>query len=119
MENPKNAPSGAKDRQEAWDNTVDDASMQAHGTIDQASENVRPAVDRLASSAHRTVDKLSDKAHQARTMLTDKYGQIRGTQEKWTDDARLRVRENPMAAIGIALAAGFLLRRLLFRSRSR
>lgn len=117
MENTKNVTGSAKDKQEAWDNTVDDANMQAHGTIDQVSENIRPAVDRAASTAHRTVDKLSDKASQAKSMLTDKYEQMRVQQEKWTDDARTRVRENPMAAVGIALAAGFVLRRLLFRSR--
>ena len=117
MENTKNATSGAKGKQEAWDNTVDDASTQAHGTIDQASDTLRPGFDQATSFAHRTVDQWSDKASQTKTMLTEKYAQMKDQQGKWTEDARGRVRENPMAAVGIALAAGFLLRRLLFRSR--
>jgi ElaB/YqjD/DUF883 family membrane-anchored ribosome-binding protein len=117
MENTKNAAGGVSGKNETWDNKVDDVNMQAHSAIDQASENVRPAVDQAASATHRTADQLSERARQAKTMLTDKYQQMRGQQEKWTDDARVRVRENPMAALGIALAAGFLLRRVLFRSR--
>lgn len=117
MENTKNATGGINGKKEAWDNQVDDLNMQADSAIDQASASAKPAVDQAASTARRTADQLSEKAKQAKAMLSDKYEQMRGQQEKWTDDARVRVRENPIAALGIALAAGFLLRRVLFRSR--
>lgn len=117
MENTKSATSGINGKQEAWDKKVDDVNTQAHSTIDQASESAKPAIDRVTSAAHRAADKMSERAGRAKTMLTDRYEQMRGQQEKWADEARIRVRENPMAALGIALAAGFLLRRVLFRSR--
>jgi ElaB/YqjD/DUF883 family membrane-anchored ribosome-binding protein len=117
MENTKSATGGINGKQEAWDNKVDDMNTQAHSTIDQASETAKPAIDQATSAAHGAADKMSEGANRAKAMLKDRYEQMRGQQEKWADEARIRVRENPMAALGIALAAGFLLRRVLFRSR--
>jgi ElaB/YqjD/DUF883 family membrane-anchored ribosome-binding protein len=117
MENTKNATSGAKGKQDSAKSAANENSMKAHETIDRTSESIQPAVDQSATAAHRAVDRMSEKATQARQMFSERFDQMKGHQEKWADDARVRVRANPMMAVGIAMAAGFLLPRLFSRSR--
>ena len=93
--------------------TVDQATTGAHKAIDKASDAARPAVDKLASGAHQAVDKMADAATQAAERLSDKRAQLMDAQAELTESCRNYVRENPMASIGIAVAAGFLLSKLL------
>lgn len=88
------------------------ASAAAHSTVDQVADAARPAVDRLAAGAHQTVDKLADAAGAAAQIVGEKSGQMKLAQERLLEDCRGYVRENPIASIGIALAAGYLLSRL-------
>lgn len=92
---------------------VDQASSGAHDAIDKASDVARPAVDRLASGAHQAVDKFASVASQAADSLGVKGDQLMKFQERAMEQARGYVRENPVASLGIALAAGYLLSRLL------
>lgn len=117
MENTKNVAGGTIGNPEVWDSTADAAGMQTLGSVDSASDTLQSTTDQTSTAANRTFDKFSDKAAQAKDMLSEKFNQMKGHQGKWADDARGRVRENPMMAIGVAVAAGFLLRRLLSRSR--
>jgi ElaB/YqjD/DUF883 family membrane-anchored ribosome-binding protein len=48
--------------------------------------------------------------------LSEKIGPIQNLQEQLIEDVRVHVREKPVAALAIAIAAGFLLSQLL-RSR--
>lgn len=90
----------------------------AHNTINKAADAVRPAVDRIASGAHQAVDRLADVAASAADSLSTRGAQIRDAQEKLTGQARSYVTAHPLATVGIAVAAGFLLSRL-FSSSSR
>ena len=92
---------------------VDDASSSAHGTIDKVSAVVKPAVDRVASGAHQAVDKFAIAASDAVESLTVKANQLKDSQALLTEQCRGYVRGNPLASLGIALAAGFLLSRLI------
>jgi ElaB/YqjD/DUF883 family membrane-anchored ribosome-binding protein len=38
---------------------------------------------------------------------------LQSNREVWADSARERVREHPLATVGVALAAGYLLARIL------
>ncbi|MEO8164719.1 MAG: hypothetical protein ABI619_04915, partial [Betaproteobacteria bacterium] len=93
--------------------TVDQASSGAHDVIDEVSRAARPAVDRVATSAHRAVDKLASVAGQAVDTLGVKGEQLKKFQGEAIDQVRGYVRDNPVASIGIALAAGYLLSKLL------
>lgn len=117
MENTKNVAEGTSGNPEVWDSTTDAAGTQTLGGISGTSENLQSTTDKAYSTANRAFDKISDKANQAKAMLSEKFDQVKGQQGKLADDARGRVRQNPMMAMGIAVAAGFLLRRLLSRSR--
>lgn len=123
MENTKNVaggtigPTGPTGNPEVWDSTADAAGTQTLGGVDSASDTLQSTTEQTSSAANRTFDKFSDKATQAKDMLSEKFSQMKGQQGKWADDARDRVRENPMMAMGVAVAAGMLLRRLFSRSR--
>ncbi|MDB5815160.1 MAG: hypothetical protein JWN23_2277 [Rhodocyclales bacterium] len=90
----------------------------AHNTINKAADAARPAVDRLASGAHQAVDRLADVASSAADTLSVRGAQIRDAQAKLAGQARSYVSAHPLATVGIAVAAGFLISRL-FSSSSR
>ena len=89
--------------------TVDQAASGAHDAIDKISDAARPMVDRIASGAHQAVDKIAGVTGQAAETLGVRGEQLKNAQAQ----ARIYVRDNPLAALGIALAAGYLLSRLL------
>jgi len=95
------------------DRAVDQASTGAHDAIDKASDAARPAVDRIASGAHQAVDKFASVAGQAADSLGVKGEQLMKFQAQAVEQVRGYVRENPVASLGIAIAAGYLLSRLL------
>ena len=95
---------------------IDQAGASAHSTIDKASDAARPAVDRLASGAHQAVDKIAGAAGQAVETLGIKGEQLSDAQARLAEAGRNYVRDNPMRALGIAIAAGFVLSRM-FSSR--
>ena len=83
-----------------------------------------PAIERMARSAHSAVDRVAGTAGSAvervRTgvqgtvgTVTERMHDLRSNGEVWVDSARERVREHPLATIGVALAAGYLLARIL------
>lgn len=113
MDTSKAMPTGASGN---WDNTVEQAKSSAHGAIDKMSESARPAVDKMSSTAHDTVNRLSDSAAQTATMLSDKMSQLMEMQQELLEDTRGRVRDRPVTALAIAIAAGFILHGLI-RSR--
>ena len=95
---------------------VDVASTRAHGAIDKMSATAVPAVNRMTSGAHQAVDKIAQAAGGAADSMVAKADQLQDAQTRITEECRGYVRENPLASVGIALAAGYLLS-LLLRSR--
>jgi ElaB/YqjD/DUF883 family membrane-anchored ribosome-binding protein len=93
--------------------TVDQANSGAHEGIDKVSDAVRPAVDRVASSAHRAVDKMASAAGRAAETLGVKGEQLKNAQVRAMEQCRGYVRDHPVASLGIAVAAGYLLSRLV------
>ncbi len=70
-------------------------------------------VDAAAAGAHKAVDWAADTANSASDSLADTGHELKATQEKWLAIAREYVQENPATSLGIALASGYLLSRLL------
>jgi ElaB/YqjD/DUF883 family membrane-anchored ribosome-binding protein len=76
-----------------------------HGET-MASTNPTPKpLEQVGDSAHEVVDRVTETAEQWLEMKDD-----------WVDGARVYVREHPIAALGIAAAAGYMLS-ILLRSR--
>ncbi|CAN5348575.1 hypothetical protein BH09PSE5_BH09PSE5_19090 [soil metagenome] len=92
-------------------------------SINDIAASATPVVDRLAQTAHETIDRVAAKAGPAvekiRSTATGAAGTIQqkatdfgAMEEQWMESARGVVRENPLAAIAVAVAAGMLLSRL-------
>jgi len=98
--------------------TVDHASTGAHEAIDKVSGAARPVVGRIASGAHHAVDQFASAAGQAADTLGVTGEQLNNAQVRAMEQCRGYLRDHPVASLGIAVAAGFLLSRLVsWRSR--
>ena len=113
METAAKVTSSPSDGSRTLARTVDQASIGAHDAIDKVSDAARPVVDRIALGAHQTVDKIASAAGQAADTLGAKGQQLRNAQVRAMEQCRGYVRDHPVAALGIAAAAGFLLSRLV------
>jgi ElaB/YqjD/DUF883 family membrane-anchored ribosome-binding protein len=88
------------------------------------STAVRSNAEALGDKAHGGIDRLSSTAHdavergtRAAAMAADSIGargrELLDARDQWMDTTRVYVREHPLAALGVALAAGYLLSRIL------
>ena len=91
---------------------IDEITVSAHERVDDLSSAAGPVVDRMASSAHAAIDKFAGAAVTAADTLGIKGQQLNNAQAKLLDATRDYVREKPFAALGMALAAGWILSRL-------
>lgn len=105
--------SSPKDGSRTLARSVDQASTGAHDAIDKVSDAARPVVDRIASSAHRAVDRIASGAGHAAETLSVRGEQLRNAQLRTMEQCRGYVRDHPVASVGIAVVAGFLLSRLV------
>ena len=96
--------------------TTEQASSSAHEVIDRVSAAARPAVDRAASTAHRAVDRMAGMANQAADTLSTQGEKLKDVQAKALANSRTYVRDHPIASLGMAVAAGYLISRM-FSSR--
>jgi ElaB/YqjD/DUF883 family membrane-anchored ribosome-binding protein len=96
--------------------TVDDASRSAHRVIDQAINAAHPAVENLGAGAHHTVDRLTAAATHTAEQIDRTGGQLRDAGSRMSNSVRTQLREQPIASLGIAVAAGFALSWLLRRN---
>jgi ElaB/YqjD/DUF883 family membrane-anchored ribosome-binding protein len=92
-------------------------STNPSATLDprDLSERAQANIDRLKSSAHDTVERAAAAASTAADRLGARSGEWLEAKDEWVEHTRGYVREHPFAALGVALAAGYLLSRLLGR----
>jgi ElaB/YqjD/DUF883 family membrane-anchored ribosome-binding protein len=87
-------------------------------TADQSSV-VDPAtsgsetVNRIAGTAHEAVDRIAQGAHSALQSFRHGSESWKETGDQSLEHVQAYVREKPLLALGAALAAGFLLSRLI------
>jgi ElaB/YqjD/DUF883 family membrane-anchored ribosome-binding protein len=91
---------------------IDQAAAGTHEAIHKVSEAARPAIGHITAGAHQAVDRIADVATHAAETLGVKGGQLKDVQARLLDDCSAYVRDHPLASLGIAAAAGFLLSRL-------
>jgi ElaB/YqjD/DUF883 family membrane-anchored ribosome-binding protein len=88
------------------------ASQKTTNPVDQVSGRAHDAVDRAAAAASSVAERFSEQVDS----LTEKGDELLGLKDEWVEDAREYVREHPLQALGMAVAAGYLLS-MLMRSR--
>lgn len=88
-----------------------DRTVSGNGSS-TASQNAAATVDKIAGGAHQAVDRIAAAASSAASQLGVKSEDMLAMKDQALDSARDYVREKPITALAIALAAGFLLSRL-------
>jgi ElaB/YqjD/DUF883 family membrane-anchored ribosome-binding protein len=73
-------------------------------------------IDRAGSTAHEAVDRVTQTATAYAERFGEKAEEWLEMKDTWVEGAREYVREHPIAALGIAAAAGYVLS-MLMRSR--
>src|SRR5262245_30442142 len=105
--------SSTEDLATSADRALDEVTVTAHERVNQMSEAAGPLVERMASTAHAAIDTVAGAAADAAYTLGTKGEQLSDAQAKLIEAARDYVRERPIAALGIAVAAGWVLGRLM------
>jgi len=70
-------------------------------------------IDKASHSAHEAVDKIANATNQAAEALGEKGNQLKNAEQQLMESCRDYVQDNPITSLGIAVAAGFLLSRIL------
>jgi len=95
---------------------IDRTANQAHRAVDNvadaAATKAGPAMDRAAQAVHDTVDKVAQAAGPAADWINQNAEQLMQRQDELLESCRSYVRDRPLATIGIAVAAGYLIGRL-------
>jgi ElaB/YqjD/DUF883 family membrane-anchored ribosome-binding protein len=65
-------------------------------------------IDRLADSAHGAIDRATQTASQVAERFGEKGEELLSMKDDYVEAARDYVKDNPLMALGIALAAGYL-----------
>jgi ElaB/YqjD/DUF883 family membrane-anchored ribosome-binding protein len=97
-------------------NTGMQGSTQAagHDTQDLAAR-ASEKLGQLSDTAQHTMERFTQAASQAASRLGERGEELWALQGKATETARTYMREHPLATIGIAVAVGLVLSRLLTR----
>ena len=65
-------------------------------------------IDRLSDGAHRVVDEAANRAGAIADRFGEKADELMEMKDDWLEAGRDYVREHPVAALGMAVAAGYL-----------
>ena len=105
---------------QSTDGMLTKASSSAHATVnsiagaaEDAARKAKPAIDQVAAMAHKAVDKAAGAAAPAADWLAEQGDSINITQKKLVADTSSYISAKTLKALGIAVAAGFLLSRVL------
>jgi ElaB/YqjD/DUF883 family membrane-anchored ribosome-binding protein len=81
--------------------------------LESSQRSAHQKVDATASGVHDAVDWAANAANNAADNLNERGNELKATQEKWLASARAYIQDNPTTSVGIALAGGYLLSRIL------
>ena len=99
--------------QHSLERGADKATVAAHGAIDSAADATGPALDHMVANAHEAVDRAGIAATGAAETLGVKGDQLNDSSKRMIERTSIYVRENPVTSLGMAVAAGYVLSRLL------
>lgn len=102
------------------ESAVNKASSSAHGVVDsmagaadEAARKVKPAIDQVAAIAHQAVDKAANAAVPAADWLNQQGENLTAAQKQLVADTTRYISANPLKSVAIALAAGFVISRIV------
>ncbi len=81
----------------------------------EMQETLAHGVEKATIGAHHAVDKASDVASHAANSVGHKADEMNQARAKFVERASEYMRENPVASLGIAVATGYILSRLISR----
>lgn len=82
-------------------------------TIDTLSNAAEEAAEKIAGATGRAAETLSEKSEEIAEVVSEKGRQLMAMEDRFLKNCRDYIQENPMAALGIALATGFALSQIL------
>ena len=83
------------------------------------SHGAAPYINTLSKRAHEAIDVATDKAGVAAEWLGERQQTLRQTHEKMMGSCTSYITENPMRAVGIALATGLAISLIFGGSKRR
>jgi len=102
------------------DSPLNKASSGAHAAVDSiasaaddAARKAKPAIDKVASMAHQVVDKAVGAAAPTADWIGEQGESLKAAQKKLVADTCSYVSAHPLQSLGIAIAAGYLIGRVL------
>ena len=69
--------------------------------------------DKVSDTAHAAYDKIADATSQAAETLGEKGEQLKKTEQQLMKNCSSFISDNPITSVSIAVAAGFVLSRLV------
>jgi len=103
---------GATEYGSSLDEASDANAARADDLIQRIAQTAHQTIDRLAETAAPHVNRLQEGFAGAGDTLHARADQAREVGDEWAETLRCTVRENPLAAVGVALAVGLLVARL-------
>ena len=76
--------------------------------MESTTRNMDRNIDRLSQGAHSAVDRAASVASSMTERVGQKGEELMELKDNWVEGAADYVREHPIAALGIAAAAGYL-----------
>jgi ElaB/YqjD/DUF883 family membrane-anchored ribosome-binding protein len=92
--------------------TIGGIAGRAHGALDTAVEKVAPSVNRMVSKAHEAIDRVADRAGPAAESVDTAVRDAADSTARLAESFSETIRRQPLAAVGLALAFGYLLGRM-------
>jgi ElaB/YqjD/DUF883 family membrane-anchored ribosome-binding protein len=86
------------------------APAQTEDVISRIAQSAHETIDRLVQSAAPHVNRLQENL--SGDALHQRADAMREMRDEWAESLRETIRENPLAAVGVALAAGVLIAQL-------
>ena len=103
---------GEKSAVEAAHDALDGAANAGDDIVKRLVEGAHAAIDKLADAAGPTLDRIAGAFSNPSAKASELLGQAGEKKDAWIADVRDIVRERPIAAIAVALAAGAIYARL-------
>ena len=81
--------------------------------MESKSTGTQKHIERVSDGAHRVVDEAANRAGAIADRFGEKADELLEMKEDWLEATRGYVRDHPVAALGIAVAAGYVLSALM------
>jgi ElaB/YqjD/DUF883 family membrane-anchored ribosome-binding protein len=94
--------------------TLDNLSNTAEEAAEKIVNATSQAAETLSEKSEQIAEAVSEKSEQIAEAVSEKGKQLMDMEEQFLKNCRTYVQENPMTALGIALAAGFVLSQVLY-----